>query len=276
MDRNKFLLALAAIGGFWFLSTRAKADDSALQQMVSPLIPGTGGATAATPAAAPGGGMAPSKAVVDLIKKYTGFLSLPKKEPSGAVIIGYGHKVVSGDPVEWKDLTLKTPLTPEQGEALFLSDLLKHVEVINRLVTVPLNQNQYDALASLVMNIGAENFAASTLLKRLNEKDYASAAEQFLVWNKSRDYLNNLIVNTGLSSRRSGERLLFLTPVVEVAGAVPPTQPIVFAAQGNMKPATPMSREEHLAAGHKPVNLNTDGTRMYIQGWIDASGQIVP
>jgi len=220
---NKTLLALAIVGGGLFLASRARAEE--MKPLPNaPIIPGTGGATAPTPAAAPGGGMAPSKAAVDLLKKNIGFLSLPRKEPSGAVIIGYGHKVVAGDPAGWADLTLKTPLTPEQGEALFLNDLIKHVEVINRLVTVPLNQNQYDALALLVFNIGAENFATSTLLKRLNEKDYAGAAEQFLVWNKSRDANNNLVVNEGLSGRRTGERALFLTPVVEVPGAVPPTQ----------------------------------------------------
>lgn len=283
MDRTKGLFALLVIGGLWFLSSRAKAADDSLAPMTSPLIPGTGGATAPNPSAAPGGGMAPSKAAVDLLKKYVGFSPLPRKEASGAVIIGYGHKVVAGDPAGWADLTLKTPLTPEQGEAVFLNDLLKHVEVINRLVSVPLNQNQYDALALLVFNIGVENFAKSTLLTRLNAKDYASAADQFLVWNKSRDANNNLVVNDGLTARRQGERTLFLTPVVEVKGAVPPTLPtgipdMTVASAGGItwgKPATVMTREQHLAAGHKSVNLNTSGTRTYIEGWVDANGNPV-
>lgn len=275
MKRNNALIAVAAVGGFLFLASKAKASDEALKPMVSPLIPGTGGATAATPAAAPGGGMAPSKAAVDLIKKNTGFLPLPKAEPSGAVIIGYGHKVVDGDPVDWKNLALKTPLTPEQADALFLNDLLKHVEVINRLVSVPLNQNQYDALSSLVMNIGAENFAVSTLLKRLNEKDYAGAGEQFLVWNKSRGANNNLVVNDGLTARRAGERTLFLTPVVEVAGAVPPTQAPSLTLQTPPTRSENMTREQHIAAGHREVTVGTPGTRSEYTAWVDSAGNIV-
>ena len=262
MKRNNALIAIAAVGGFLFLASKAKASDEALKPMVSPLIPGTGGATAPTPAAAPGGGMAPSKAAIDLLRSNVGFLSLPKKEPSGAVIIGYGHKVVSGDPAEWGNLSRATPLTRGQGEALFLNDLVKHVEVINRLVTVPLNQNQYDALAMLVFNIGVDNFAVSTLLKKLNAKDYAGAAEQFLVWNKSRDANNNLIVNPALTTRRQGEQALFLTPVVEVTGAVPPTQ-----APGSATP--PMTREQHLAAGHKMAGTRDDPY------WADAAGNFV-
>lgn len=238
-SNNKMILGLIALGGAVFYATRAKAEpydfvkneqlldtrtpeqkaaeQAKLAAMVTPVIPNTGGATAATPAAAPGGGMAPSMAAVELLKKYVGFSPMPKKEPSGAIIIGYGHKVVAGDPVEWSDTsrsTTMTPLTAAQGEALFLNDLVNHVVEINTNVKVPLNQNQYDALAMLVYNIGIGAFKTSTLLKRLNEKDYAGAAEQFLVWNKSLDALNNLIVNPVLTERRVGERALFLKSVI--------------------------------------------------------------
>jgi lysozyme len=49
---------------------------------------------------------------------------------------------------------------------------------------VPLTQNQFDALVSLVFNIGGGAFRKSTLLKKLNAGDIQGAADQFLVWNK--------------------------------------------------------------------------------------------
>jgi lysozyme len=228
MKNAKLLVGLAMIGGGLFLATRTSANASALPSgPIQPVIPGTGGATATSPDQASGGGMAPSKAAADLLMKRVGFLAMPRQEASGAIIIGYGHKVLPTDPEVWRDITKSTtmtPLTVAQGEALFLKDIVDHAYIINTLVNVPLNQNQYDALTLLVFNIGVENFANSTLLRVLNEKDYASAAEQFLVWNKRRDAAGNLVADPALTALRESERVLFMTPVVEVPGAVPPTQ----------------------------------------------------
>lgn len=77
---------------------------------------------------------------------------------------------------------------------------------INHLVTVPLTQNQFDALVSLVYNIGLGNFSSSTLLKKLNAKDYLGASDQILVWNKA----GGKIVQ-GLINRRKTEKQLFDT-----------------------------------------------------------------
>ena len=71
-------------------------------------------------------------------------------------------------------------------------------------MTVPLTQNQFDALVSLTYNIGSGAFNNSTLLK-LNKGDYQGAADQFLVWNKADGK-----VMKGLVRRREAERALFL------------------------------------------------------------------
>lgn len=70
---------------------------------------------------------------------------------------------------------------------------------------VPLSQNQFDALVSLVYNIGETAFSNSTLLKKLNAKDYQGAADQFPRWNKGGGQ-----VLKGLVRRRADERDLFL------------------------------------------------------------------
>ena len=74
------------------------------------------------------------------------------------------------------------------------------------LVKVDLTQNEFDALVSLIYNIGAGNFQKSTLLKVLNQEKYDAAANQFLRWNKAG---GNVLA--GLTKRREHERELFLT-----------------------------------------------------------------
>ena len=71
-----------------------------------------------------------------------------------------------------------------------------------------LNQNQFDALVSLIYNIGVPAFDSSTLKQLLLAGDYDGAAEEFLKWNHSRGK-----VVDGLTNRRNTERYLFLSPV---------------------------------------------------------------
>ena len=95
--------------------------------------------------------------------------------------------------------------TPEQAKSYFKHDLAKFEKTVNESVTVPLTQNQFDALVSLTYNIGSGAFNNSTLLKKLNKGDYQGAADQFLVWNKAGGK-----VMKGLVRRREAERALFL------------------------------------------------------------------
>jgi lysozyme len=79
---------------------------------------------------------------------------------------------------------------------------------VKRLVKVPISQNQFDAITSLVYNIGQTAFAHSTLLKLLNNMDYDGTAKQFLAWNKVQ--INGIYkASDGLSKRRKEESELF-------------------------------------------------------------------
>lgn len=88
--------------------------------------------------------------------------------------------------------------------------IARHAAVVNKLVKVPLTQNQFDALVSLSYNLGLEN--AKTLLRKLNAGDYTGAADAFLLYNKGGGR-----VLPGLVRRRKAERKLFLSK------ATPPT-----------------------------------------------------
>lgn len=107
--------------------------------------------------------------------------------------------------------------TEAEGETMFRRELIKHEAAVGRLATVPLNQNQFDALVSFSYNCGAGALAKSTLLRRLNAGDYEGAARCFAAWNKGGGR-----VLPGLVSRRAREASLFLKPVEQ---APEPTMP---------------------------------------------------
>jgi len=142
-----------------------------------------------------GGIMNISQRGVDLIKNFEGFSPVPYRDAAGWSI-GYGHYMGASPTISTVDLS--------QADALLNTDSAWAVRAVQNGVTVPLNQNQFDALVSLVYNIGARAFANSTLLRKLNAADYTGAAEQFAVWNKSSG-----TVNQSLVARRASERALF-------------------------------------------------------------------
>lgn len=116
--------------------------------------------------------------------------------PAGVWTVGWGHT----GPDVYKGLVV----TQGEAEVLLERDLRASESAINSLVKVRLNQDQFDALVSLVFNIGAGAFKDSTLLKLLNAGDYVSAVGQFKRWNKSKGKVLN-----GLTTRRNREEKLF-------------------------------------------------------------------
>ncbi|MVT06068.1 hypothetical protein CD006_26365 [Enterobacter sp. 10-1] len=71
---------------------------------------------------------------------------------------------------------------------------------ISANVNVPLTQNQFDALVSFIFNLGCGHFSTSTLLRKLNARDYSGAAEEFPRWVKAGG-----IIMPGLVRRRQYE-----------------------------------------------------------------------
>ena len=111
------------------------------------------------------------------------------------------------------DKRLQFPLKPEDFRvftleecyALLHKDLAKFERGIDKYVTVPLTQNQFDALVSFVYNLGLGCLQRSTLRKKLNRGDYQGAADELLKYNKAAGK-----VLRGLTRRRQAERALFL------------------------------------------------------------------
>lgn len=135
---------------------------------------------------------------IKLIKNFEGCRLEAYKCPAGIWTVGYGHTGSTVHP------GLK--ISQSEADSLLKTDLIIHCNNVSKLVKVPLNQNQFDALVSLEYNIGYGNFSRSTLLKLLNAKNYKDAAEQFAVWR-----LGGGKILPGLVRRRKAEKDLFLS-----------------------------------------------------------------
>jgi lysozyme len=135
---------------------------------------------------------------LDLIRRFEGLVLHAYRCPAGKLTIGYGHTGV--------DVKEGQKIDVFQADALLRSDLERFEKAVNKLVTAPLTQSQYDALVCFTYNVGEGNFKASTLLKVLNKKDYDGALGQFIRWNKAGNH-----VLTGLTARREAEQELFMS-----------------------------------------------------------------
>jgi len=113
---------------------------------------------------------------INLIKKWEGFRKTAYKCPSNKNTIGYGHVIL---PNEKELFELKESITEEFAEELLYSDVKIAENAVNKYVSVPLTQGQFDALVSLVYNWGVSNFSLSNSLKTLNLKNYDEAAFGF-------------------------------------------------------------------------------------------------
>lgn len=145
-----------------------------------------------------------STAGLDKLKKEEGFSPVPYRDAQG-FSIGYGHYILPHE----KD-TLKN-VTEEQARELLHKDTAIAANAVKRLVKVPLTQNQFDALVSFVYNVGVGAFSKSNLLRQLNSKNYAAAAQQFPVWNKMTTPGGEKVVIAALVKRRAHEQELFMS-----------------------------------------------------------------
>ena len=145
--------------------------------------------------------MAVSLFGIDLICGFEGLRLKAYDDGVGVWTIGFGTTIYpNGIRVKKGDTC-----TEAQAKAYMAHDLKKFESAVNNAVTVPINQNQFDALVSLAYNIGPSAFSKSTLVRKLNAGDIRGAAEQFDVW-----------VNAGgkrmqgLVNRRAKEKEVFL------------------------------------------------------------------
>lgn len=117
--------------------------------------------------------------------------------PKGATI-GYGHLIKNGE-------DFKNGISEAKATELLRADIATAERAVRDNITVPLSQNQFDALTSLAYNIGSKNFANSTVVKYVNNPNFHSSVYPNLesawkAWNRSQGEISN-----GLINRRQNE-----------------------------------------------------------------------
>ena len=139
---------------------------------------------------------------LNLIKGYEGLRMSAHYAPSEQWTVGYGHTSSARHGMS---------VTEGDAERLLREDVRPLETVLADTVRAPLNQNEHDALVSLIFNIGEENWRKSTVLRKLNAGDKLAAAQAFEMWTKAR-VNGELVALDGLMRRRAAEKSLFLMP----------------------------------------------------------------
>ncbi len=140
---------------------------------------------------------------VELIKQFEGFRAKAYQDIIGVWTIGYGTTRVDGEPVKPHMVC-----TQEQACYWLEDEANDYISQVEDAITVELNQNQIDAIASFMYNVGIGNFRKSTLLRKINRMDFDGAALEFPKW----DMAGGKHV-AGLKRRRLQEQALFLEPI---------------------------------------------------------------
>lgn len=122
------------------------------------------------------------------------------QDSTGVWTIGVGHTGLVNGVAIGRGMTI----TSDQCDQLFATDIVKFENALNKALTVPVTQNEFDALVSWLYNVGTgyASSSNSTIIRDLNKGDVAGAAAAFDLYHKPPEVI----------SRRDGEKAQFLTP----------------------------------------------------------------
>ena len=191
----------------------------------------------------------PNRAINDsglnLIKAFEGLYLESYQDPVGIWTIGYGHI---------QDVNQGMKITVSQAEQILKEDLFRYETAVEEAVTVTINENQFAALTSFCFNLGASALFKSTLLKLLNQGQFAEAANEFPRWDKAGG--QSLL---GLSRRRRAERALFLSQPWEKFITWKPERVLKLATSGNPLVRGEKVKQLQLALVDRGISIAIDG-----------------
>jgi lysozyme len=146
----------------------------------------------------------PSQAIVEMIKQAERFEPKMYNDGGGHCTIGFGHLIHTGrckgtEPAQFRTITYK------QALVLLAKDMEERAAIwVRRFVKVPLHQHEFDALVSFQFNTSPGDVRTSTLMRELNQGNYAAVSPQMQRW----VYSSGRRL-AGLVKRRKAEGLLF-------------------------------------------------------------------
>ena len=124
------------------------------------------------------------QAAIELAKRFEGFerqvkrgievAAIPYVCPAGFWTIGYGHLCTQNHP----------PITEAEAEVYLARDLITALNATLRycpvLATEP--EDRLAAIVDFTFNLGAGRLQTSTLRRRINQRDWVSAAQELRRW----------------------------------------------------------------------------------------------
>lgn len=136
-----------------------------------------------------------SKQGLTLTEAFEGCRLSAYQDSTGRWTIGYGHTwmVSPGD-----------TCTQAQAETWLIGDIAWAEKMVNRLVTSPVTQGEFDALVDFTFNLGIGSLEHSTLLRLVSAGQYAAAANEFEKWDRAAG-----VEVAGLLRRRLAEKAEF-------------------------------------------------------------------
>jgi len=127
-------------------------------------------------------------AAIDLLSRFESFSRTASTFEGGNTEIGYGHfltaeeKRTSRVRIGNELINISSGISEEQARVLLRQDMAPYYKSVDTLVKVPLTPSQRDALAVFVYNVGPGVLARSSLLKRLNNREYDAVPNEMRKW----------------------------------------------------------------------------------------------
>ena len=114
---------------------------------------------------------------LDLICRFEGFSPTIYICPGGWLTIGYGHVVREREHEQFE-----AGIDEDAGAVLLQNDVGMSERAVLRLIQVPLDDGQFDALVSFTFNLGAGALQCSTLRRKVNREEHGAVPVEFRRW----------------------------------------------------------------------------------------------
>lgn len=131
-----------------------------------------------------------------LIKHFEGFRPKAYLDSAGLPTIGFGHLLKAGESYSMIDIA--------QATELLKMDIRSAEASVLRLISVPLQDNEFDALVSFTFNCGGGALQRSTLRKKVNREEHHEVPHEFMKWCRA----GGMVIR-GIALRRSAEARMY-------------------------------------------------------------------